>query len=892
MVDAQYYSLGQNPSSTRWKQINTESFQLIFPDDFEDRAQELANILVYANEVARNSLETKPKKISIILQNNTTVDNGFVTLAPKRSEFYGTPSQENEGVDWLKKLAVHEYRHVVQFEKYNEGVGKVLKLMFGQQGMGALILLTTPLWMLEGDAVHTETEFTERGRGKYGPFLREFEAQIAELDPISYEKAAFGSFKQYVTDHYKLGFYLSEFVSENYGRDVWDSVLHCVVRNPFPPYPFSFHLKRITGKTTSQLYADLITNRLQIQSNRSGFYDTTPYEEISPKSIDFSSYQNPVLTEDTAVIAVKKSFNHPVRIVKLKGGEESLVHIPGVFDGNTLSYGSNMLIWSEKRKHPRWDYLDYSEVVIFDIKSKKRRRLKRKTRWFSPTFSPDGNQIALIEIDKANDVYLNIVDLEGNSVKRVFLTDKNAYHVNWYATNKIVVAINDNGKGSLGIVDLEFLSVRKTASLTKPISYPTPYKEGFLIQTLDKNKDCIAYFIEEDDVVKLHAVVNPEFGLDFISIDSVGNEVIYSDYHSQGSVIVRSEIEIGEKIQFSAPVQLPRMPAKTFEVKKYRPLLNLFNFHSWAPLSLNPDAEVAGLGASLFSQNLLSSSILSLNYDYLFYTREENWSVKYNFEHFYPKIFAESSFNVAPNSQIQNVSVDIQSINYQGGSSLNLYFNGSKFRKTFIMKGAYVYNEAKYDFEEGYVDTLVTQENTQWFGVFSVNHKYGLRDIYSPWSFMLSSASFINLRSSQNAHVLNAVATVPGVLKNDGLKISLGKQWGTDVYVPNYLNEPRGVLNQSFTRGERMSIEYGLPLWYPDLKLSRLAYLQRIRANCFYDFLQVFDDQSLSYFSSIGGTVYFDFNPLRYAYLTEIGFQFGVDRSKQFFFGPSFNIIY
>ena len=121
MVDAQYYSLGQNPSSTRWKQINTESFQLIFPDDFEDRAQELANILVYANEVARNSLETKPKKISIILQNNTTVDNGFVTLAPKRSEFYGTPSQENEGVDWLKKLAVHEYRHVVQFEKYNEG---------------------------------------------------------------------------------------------------------------------------------------------------------------------------------------------------------------------------------------------------------------------------------------------------------------------------------------------------------------------------------------------------------------------------------------------------------------------------------------------------------------------------------------------------------------------------------------------------------------------------------------------------------------------------------------------------------------------------------------------------------------------------------------------------
>ena len=90
--------------------------------------------------------KTKPRKISIILQNNTTVDNGFVTLAPKRSEFYATPSQENDGVDWLKKLAVHEYRHVIQFEKFEDGVGKALKLVFGEQGMGALILLTTPLF--------------------------------------------------------------------------------------------------------------------------------------------------------------------------------------------------------------------------------------------------------------------------------------------------------------------------------------------------------------------------------------------------------------------------------------------------------------------------------------------------------------------------------------------------------------------------------------------------------------------------------------------------------------------------------------------------------------------------------------------------------------------------
>ena len=64
----QLYNLGQNPSSTKWSQIKTDDFQLIFPDDFQDKAQELASLLSYANEKSRLTLNTKPRKISIILQ--------------------------------------------------------------------------------------------------------------------------------------------------------------------------------------------------------------------------------------------------------------------------------------------------------------------------------------------------------------------------------------------------------------------------------------------------------------------------------------------------------------------------------------------------------------------------------------------------------------------------------------------------------------------------------------------------------------------------------------------------------------------------------------------------------------------------------------------------------
>ena len=41
---AQFVDLGQDPCSTRWRQIKTDNFQIIYPDFFEDNAQYLANI--------------------------------------------------------------------------------------------------------------------------------------------------------------------------------------------------------------------------------------------------------------------------------------------------------------------------------------------------------------------------------------------------------------------------------------------------------------------------------------------------------------------------------------------------------------------------------------------------------------------------------------------------------------------------------------------------------------------------------------------------------------------------------------------------------------------------------------------------------------------------------
>ena len=103
---AQFVDLGQDPCSTRWRQIKTDNFQIIYPDFFEDNAQYLANIYekLYAHA---NTLGIKPKRMSMIVRANGGVSNGNAGWAPKKSELYTAPPQDVSDA-WLEHLCIHE----------------------------------------------------------------------------------------------------------------------------------------------------------------------------------------------------------------------------------------------------------------------------------------------------------------------------------------------------------------------------------------------------------------------------------------------------------------------------------------------------------------------------------------------------------------------------------------------------------------------------------------------------------------------------------------------------------------------------------------------------------------------------------------------------------------
>ncbi|MES1217224.1 MAG: hypothetical protein ABUT20_17045, partial [Bacteroidota bacterium] len=98
-----YFSFSQqfggNPPSLKWKQINTDSARIIFPAGMDSQARRVSSIVHYlASHPSAGegfSLGNKVRKINIVLQNQTTVANGYVNLGPFRSEYYLTPEMNN-----------------------------------------------------------------------------------------------------------------------------------------------------------------------------------------------------------------------------------------------------------------------------------------------------------------------------------------------------------------------------------------------------------------------------------------------------------------------------------------------------------------------------------------------------------------------------------------------------------------------------------------------------------------------------------------------------------------------------------------------------------------------------------------------------------------------------
>ena len=286
---AQFINFGQDRAALRWKQIKTDQFQIIYPDFFEKNAQRMANIYQQLYTHSHTS-GIHPRKIAMVVHADGGVSNGNVALVPRKSELYVLPPQ-NPTDTWLEHLCTHEFRHVMQLDKVNQGTTKGLSYIFGELFPIAIVGLYIPMWFMEGDAVAYETSVGRIGRGRSPEFLNEMKAQILEKGIYNYSKAVLGSYKDFVPNRYTMGYFMTTNARINYGPDIWTKALTRTGNRPFGITPFAKSLKQTMQGQRDSLWQDSAFRSLFLHPEKVKASNTYPDAKRTLYRDNFSELQ-------------------------------------------------------------------------------------------------------------------------------------------------------------------------------------------------------------------------------------------------------------------------------------------------------------------------------------------------------------------------------------------------------------------------------------------------------------------------------------------------------------------------------------------------------------------------------------------------------------------------
>ena len=929
-ANAQYFQSGQDPSAIKWKQINTANFQVIYPEEFEKQAQRVSFVLEKVYEYGSKTLNFRPRKVSVILHTRTVNSNGLAAWAPKRIELFTTPHQQIYAQDWLEQLALHEFRHLVQMDKIQSELPILLKAILGEQATAIVTGAYLPLWFLEGDAVVTETALSNNGRGRMASFSMEYRAQLIEKGKYSFDKAYLGSYKDFVTDYYKLGYWMVGKSREKFGPETWSNALQRIAQQPISLTPLNSSLKKSTKQTTKQLYSSIFDNLTQEwkQNLKSRAIDS--FTVVSPAKKSYTEYLYPAVYHDSILFAYRTSINDIGRFVLINPNKtERVIFTPGSILEESVSMTGNLIIWAERRADLRWTHSDKSIIRVYNTESKVNHEIKNENKLFSPVISPDLKSFAAVEVDPENDFFLSTFNLETGRLISRFKTIDNQYFFTptWDEKGEKLFFICLSSKGKyLASLDLKTKQLQELTDRTYANLKNPAYSNGKIIFSADFSGIDNLYSLDIDSKA-ITQIASVPFGADYPTISKLGNRIFFSNYNSSGYQLATLDLQnkTGKKevrniqltsnhladnlaIQEKGVPSFENLDSISYKSKKYSKLGHLFNFHSWAPEYVDMNSYEIRPGASLFSQNKLGTAETRIGYDYNVADHTGKYKLGFNYLGWFPEITTElsvgkvaSNYHLITNTVNQSGQIVRRDTTTERFSwreitadlNVRLPLNFSKGKYSRIL-----YPEVKYSMVNN------SQPDSTLKNLYPGNYHALTYRIYLYNIIHQPSQSFMPKWGQQfdiiyrhtpfSGSYLGTLAGIqsvlyfPGFSKNDGLKIYQGfqnKSFTSSSYnFSNFVRYPRGFQSYPNNKMYSLAADYRFPIFYPDLSIGKLAYIKRIKSSFFYDYAwlsmptqdrngKIYPNSLEMKMKSLGIELTSDLHILRFFAPLEIGFR-------------------
>jgi len=923
VIPALLNAQSQNPPSLKWKQVNTEHFRVIFPTGIDDYAKETA-ILLDSFYVADTKIfiDNHPKKIDILLYNQSVVSNAYAALAPRRMVWYLTPpySPYLTLSPWNKVLGIHEFRHVTQYAKMNDGFTLLASKVFGQYGQAMMNGWAFPNWFFEGDAVFNETKYTNSGRGRMPSFSLPLRTIYLNDQKISYEKAFFRSYRTYYPNHYYLGYHMVTYINRHYGEDIWNKIIYRTSLYSYWPYSFERSVKKYTGFNVRKTYKKTFAELDSIWNQQLAAIDTTPALIVNKRKRTWTNYFDPQFISDDTLLVLKSGFDENTALYYLLPNkkEKKIREI----NGENISYAKNMVVWTRYSENIRYAEQSFSDIVIFNLKTKKLKQITKNGKFLTAEISHNADKIVAVRYSTNLIPEIVILDMNGEEIFS-YKGKMSEYFMmpTWTTDDKNIIFLHSDANGEsllmLNIDDntLKTLIPAQWVKFDKPFCY-----SHYVFFNYDYSGITNIYALDLNNS-QIFQVTSRLFGAIQAIVDKDSQNIYFTDYNLKALDIAKmpynpdawiplDEVKQNTVDYFKSPktettlknidVKFASDQDSNLQVSDYKPIKHLFNVHSWLPFNIITEAA----GLTIISDDVMNTTSIMLGLGTLpqanIFTFDANISYKKYFPVFtlgftygQKGVILDSLKDDSPNANIFGYD------SIANWSETNLYFSTSlplDFSKGIYYRPMNLSISATYaklaHISDLVINSFTTNQTLKLSANFSfLNRKFmNFRDVAPRWGQYINAGySFIPEISNiqGNMWFVQGELYLPGLLKHHSIILYAGMQNNTpntDGYYPFYANIslPRGLDPTPYINITKFSVDYEFPLFYPDLNIPYLLYIKRLRADLFYDYAIVNDGIINTLKKTYGIDLVFDFNILRLNYISfNAGFRItAIDNNK------------
>lgn len=897
-AQAQFYYNGRGPMGMHWRQMKSPTYKLIYPASYAPTAVAMAGFLDSIAPGITHGFTRKPQRLPIVLHTENLRSNGEVVWSPKRMELMTTaPAGDIYADPWLKQLAVHESRHVVQLSSLHGGLTKIATWLLGEAG-ATVGMIVVPKWFLEGDATLAETQYSEFGRGLQPSFtvgMRALFAADSSATRFRSDRWIAGSYRTFVPGLYEYGYQMVAAGERYYGPEMWGRAVEYAGKYPIFIVPMRIYLKRHYKAHLSDISDRALDDLYRLWKPYSAVPNdyrtlTRPVRE----GRSYTTYSNPLFVPGQTgggIVAVKTDYDAPARFVTLDttGRNERRVAWIAPPSSRPMLDGS-MLYWTEFKPHPVWEYKTYSVVRSLDLATGKRRVFGRwAANYFAtPVTAGDGRRlIATVSPDSLGGSDLVLHDAtdfrETGRLKLNGLTT--AHGLAWDAeTGSLAfIALGERGMNlrRCGVTD----DGRFTAAqdITEPsmvtLSGLTADGRGRLwFGSIESGKDEIHTLDLTAEGFPERRITTSRFGAYGPSAVLSGtgdSSVLFTTYTADGYMVAKTEAATKQGdtvVRERLPKNLLNIPAPQWEVpamsslsmgdtvtqhkvRRYNRGLRWFNVHSWAPLTADVDNLLdasdrtfnLGFGASLFFQSVMGDSYGSATYGRL---NGDSWlQASWTYAGLPVQFKAEVEYGGGDQGVYIPAGGNTSGVQAPADLKTYLHVTGTVTAPFTLSGGSHIrllqpsfsvthfnsllYDPATYGFDQGYQK----YKASLWW---SDHRRPSVRSVVPRLGYALRadvSGAFSDRFGTTFS--LFARGYLPGVMANHSVTLRAAGMYQTasELGFTQKPLFPRGAYNgwsaKYFGAG---AVDYTFPLWCPDGGINGVIHFKRIWANLFGDY--------------------------------------------------------